>query len=515
MMQQEQAVIKFPRRVDGPLKFAPRRASIGPAPMTRRTPAPVGLRFKRTRFTELTWARIFQGGRLSDFGRFGRYALVLAAGLAFAWLPAIAYIKLAKPQYVSHFSLILPGAGASSSVNLAEIGQASSASNSAYASSTISPTVTYKNLILSANVMGAAEGKLALPSGSLPVPTIKLVDETSFIGVDMWGPSPEVARDRALAVQEAFFAELTKLRDDEIKRRESSTINTVQQYEQQVNAIRERISSLQSQSGLHSLDQYGALVAATDNLKLHVAETEAALAKHTSSAKALSTTLNLSADQAALAMKLHADPQFIELADATGKAQSEFAESSQQFGSNHPKVVEARMRFDGAQAQMLARASKLTKISPQKLVGKLDLSSTGQRSALMSQLVSLETESSGLEAQLAAEKQELAAKQQVIANFVEVAAKLDSLNRDYKVAEAVFASALARVSTSKADIFASYPMVQVTEAPVRPLQPSSPNKKLALAAAAAATLLLLIAASLAWIRKALIGKLLKMPQEGA
>ena len=104
---------------------------------------------------------------------------------------------------------------------------------------------------------------------------------------------------------------------------------------------------------------------------------------------------------------------------------------------------------------------------------------------------------------------ELAINRKKIASLVGVAADLDRLNSEHKVAEAVFASALARISTSKTDIFASYPMAQVSEAAVMPLTPSSPNKKIALGAAAGSTFLIFFALLLAWVRRPLIDKLLR------
>lgn len=500
----------LPLRTGQRLPLTPRPATpvLRPSPPV---PPRSWLGLKRTRFSDLSFARLLRGGRVTDAGRLGRYAVLVFGGLILAWLPAIGYLVVAKPKFTSHFSLILPGAGAASSVNLADIGQASTASSSAYASSSISPTVTYKNLLMSANVMDSAAAKLGKDPAALPMPVVKLVDETSFISVEMQGLSPEQARDQAAAVMESFFSELNKLRDDEIARREDSTLSTVREYEQAVNTVREKISALQVRSSLNSLEQYTAMVAAADTLAARVSETEAALAKSDRALAALAGTLQVSPQHAAVAMKLHADPQFAALAEATAKAQSDFAEAGQQFGAKHPKVVEARARYEGAKAQMLNRAHQLTGLKPGQLTGAIDLSPAGQRSGLMAQLVSLQTERDGLEGQLAAERQKLASSRAEVARLVPVASELDHLNRDYKVAEAVFASALARINTSKTDIFPSYPMVQVTEAPVKPMSPSSPNKKMVLAAALAATLLLLVAATLGWIRRPLIDKLLKNP----
>ena len=477
-------------------------------PQTKTVAERPQIQIYRTTLRELNFARVFRGGRPDDSGRVLRYLLVIAVGLCIAWLPAIAYLKYSHIQYTSHFSLILPGAGSSSSINLAEIGQASSASSSAYASASLSPTITYKNLIMSANVINAAAASLDVDPDSLSVPLIKLVDETSFISVDMTGKTPEEARNRAEAIQSAFFAELSKLRNDEIASRESATTETLKQYQTAVDNVRRQISELQVQSGLNSMEQFNALVTAADSLKTHMAEASAALAKDQQAISSLSLNLNTSPSLAALTLKLHADPEFAALAEATSKAESDYAETGRQFGPNHPKVVDSRAKFAGARKEMLARAQLLTGLKLQALAKQVDLAPTGQRPILLMQLVTLQADADGLSGELISYKSGLEVDRQQIANLTATAAKLDGLNRDYKVAEAVFASALARINTSKTDIFASYPMVQVTEAAIMPLTPSSPNKKVAFGAAAASTVLLLIGLLLGWVRRPLIDKLL-------
>jgi uncharacterized protein involved in exopolysaccharide biosynthesis len=468
---------------------------------------------KRSGWRDLTIGRVIRGGRVSDLGRIGRYCLIVAAGLGLAWGPAITYVKFGSISYTSQFSLILPGAGAASSINLSDIGQASSASASAFSGSSISPTVTYKNLMMSANVVQAAAKSLNENATSFPVPTVKLVDETSFIAVEIPGPSAEAARNRAQAIMNAFFAELNILRADETARRDAATIETVKNYEKVVNDVRDKISALQLKSGLTSYEQFNAYVTAADALSNRIAEGEAELSKTSRSRAGLATTLNLTDRLAALTMKLHADPEFAGLADATAKADAEHASTAQQFGAKHPKVVDARTRLEGARAQMMRRASKITGIPVKKIVGKIDFAPTGERAALLSQLVSLTSNAQGLDGQITTMKTELKERRKQIAQLVNVAADLERLNSEHKVAEAVFASALARISTSKTDIFASYPMAQVSEAPVVPLTPSSPNKKIAFGAAVGSTLLLFLALLLAWVRRPVIDKLLNLARK--
>ena len=89
------------------------------------------------------------------------------------------------------------------------------------------------------------------------------------------------------------------------------------------------------------------------------------------------------------------------------------------------------------------------------------------------------------------------------------ASHLDDLKRDVQVAEAVFSSALARIGTTKSDIFASYPMVQTLEAPEVPDRPSSPSPLLAVGGGMMASLAFTFSLVLIWLRTALLRRLLK------
>ncbi len=112
----------------------------------------------------------------------------------------------------------------------------------------------------------------------------------------------------------------------------------------------------------------------------------------------------------------------------------------------------------------------------------------------------------GMRTKLAAQISE---EQQRVVSLALAASRLDDLKRDVQVAEAVFSSALARIGTSKADFFASYPLVQTLEAPDLPTRPSSPMKMLAVAGALAANIFLTLALVMTWLRTDLLQKLLK------
>jgi uncharacterized protein involved in exopolysaccharide biosynthesis len=133
----------------------------------------------------------------------------------------------------------------------------------------------------------------------------------------------------------------------------------------------------------------------------------------------------------------------------------------------------------------LDKAMALTGLPAQDVV-QLDMSPVGGRAELLSRLVEFDSERAGKAAELAALRQQLVEAEARVLDLIEPAAMLEDLQRDFSVAEAVFASTAARSKTSRVDLFVSYPLVQVLENPSLPDEPSSPKRVLAVAAEGAA-----------------------------
>ena len=465
------------------------------------------LPFWRAPLRSLSIGRLVFGGRVTDRGRLPRYLLVAMLGIAGLWAPISAYLVLAPVRYTSQMALILPGTGSQSSVNLSEIGQASSAAASPYSSSAVSPTVTYKNLLMSRVIAGRAAEDLGLTADAIGKPRVKLLDQTSLIQFSMSGASPEEAHRRTGAMFEALLAELDELRSDEIERREASTQQTISQYQDAAEAVRAKITALQSSSGLISEQQYKDVVAANEIARKQVSDLAADLNRHDEQIGKLSRRLGIAPERAAETLRLHTDTEFEALAVAASQEAAAYALVADRFGPRHPKVVNTRLRFDGAKSRMIERGIAVTGFEPAVLERHVDIARDGERVVLLSRLVSLVADREGVAGELDASRASLAEAETRVLHLVDVAAELGSLQRDYKVAEAVFASALARANTSKADVFASYPMVQVAEPATMPWSPSSPKVIIAIAAGVASTMMLLFSLLLGWIRRPLIEKI--------
>ena len=458
--------------------------------------------------------RIMMGGRLSDLKRMPRYVATALLGATLIWAPLLGYLKTAPLSYRSTTSLILPGSGASASMNLNGIGQASSYANSAFASNAVSPTETYKRLLGADRIVDAAAVALNLTRAEIGVPRIRLVDQTSLIHVEMTGGSPVDAQARGDALLRAFFAELDALREDEVSTREDRGLLAIEDYRRSVAETRRQITQLQTDSELMSVEQYERLVDRHLKLETLILGRRAALSERRASLLALEAQLGLDAKAAAATLKLFADSGYLAVIDEKARHEVALSDANARYGSQHPKVQEARKARDGAVGIALRLAMSVTGMDAATLAA-LDLAPDGARAELLSDLVLKQVELSAAETELATLSAQFKDGQAEIDQLSGAASDLQDLERDFSVAEAIFASAIARSQTGKSDVYASYPLVQVLENPSLPDRPSSPNRKLAFLAGIAATMMLFFGLSLGWIRLALISRLLKKPDASA
>jgi len=446
------------------------------------------------------------------FWRCSRYTTFFLMWCAGIWMPIFTYLTTTPPKYTSHMALILPGSGASASVNLESIGQASSYASSAFATDSVSPTQTYKRLITANRIRLAAALSLDLPVTELPAPAIDLVDQTGLIRVQMKGPSAQEAQLRAEAILQAFQSELTLLRNDELNMREQSAVSAIEEYRSSVAATRIDIDRLQQETGFLSKDQFSAQVRDNDALRVLTENAQARLLEKTAYVNALEMTLGLPAAKAARVLNLYSDNNYLTyVKDASDKA-ALLTEMRSHYGSQHPRVLEARAQHSLAQDTLVTIAVARTGLTKPEVIG-LEMSQRGDRTALLADLVRAEAERQGANAEYQTLHKRCLEERQKLEIIAPMAARLEDLQRDFRVSEAVFTSAIARGQSSKVDVYASYPLVQVLEAPSLPLKPSSPRRMLTIAAGVAATLCVMVALALGWARFGMINWLIARREE--
>ncbi len=451
--------------------------------------------------------------RLRDGGpherRMQRYIISGLVCCVLAWALSLAYLVLTPRSYTSGFVLVLPGTGTGSTLNLPTVGQVTSTSTPAFGGHDLSPTENYRKMLMSNRLIGMAAEAAGETADRFPPPKVELTDQTKLIGIKLTGRSPEQARTRAEAVRLGFLKMLDDLRSDEIVMRDTAYRTMLGGYKEALNESRKRLTDYQASTGLMSLDQYGSIVAGTERLRDMLRDVEAKQANLRAGVQSLTRQLGITPEQASLALVFRSDPLFQALVTQLAKTDAELAALTGTRGQNNDRVVDLQAERGSTVARLIARASELSGTKRQDVLKMRDLSSQDERARLFERLVGQIADTEAMAAMQEQLKTQLVTEQARSMALAPVASRLDDLRRDVQVAEAVFSSALARIDTSKADFYASYPMAQTLEVPDLPAKPSSPLPILAVAGGLAATLLILAALVLTWLRTALLQRILK------
>jgi uncharacterized protein involved in exopolysaccharide biosynthesis len=460
----------------------------------------------RSRFLEIAWVLVRDG--LPSVGRYRRYFAALAGPLAVIWCVTIAYLMFAPDRFDSRMTLILPGTGVGGSLNLESIGQATTTTASAFSSPSLSPTENYKRLLTSDIVLRDAARRADEEESAFPAPKIKLIDQTNLIEVDMPAGSPETAQRRMLALEAAFFGALDTLRKDEAEARENADAARIAELEAKVDEAQKALLDFQGETGLVSLDQFAGRVTALDQLKASERDRRVQLAQSKAGAGRLAATLDISLQEARMAMRLKADPEFRNLLTRYATVAAQFAESGATLGDAHATMEELAVERDALRDALARRGATVSGAREANVLSFADLAVSDTRERLFAALTERDAGGAGHSAALAELRSQIAAQSGDAQRQVEEAARLADLMRDLRVAEAVFSSALARLDTNKSDPFASYPLVQILEAPSLPRTKSAPSSLLAIAGGLSATLFTLFGFLLLWLRQPIIRKLL-------
>ena len=442
-------------------------------------------------------------------GRIQRYLLLVVIGaFGIGVLAALAMVSIPK-TYSSGFTLILPGAGSNASVNLERLGQASSNAASPFGDHTLSPTENYKKLLQSYRLRGKVAASLDMPLGEISPPSIRLINQTKLMYVTVKDVDPNHSRLLADTWLTVFQTEVEALRGEEQLLREAAYRDSLNRFQSDVEAAQARIIAFQSEHGLISVEQFQDLVGEGDRLARAVAtaNTEARVAER--EVQRLSTLLALTPEDAARVMVLLSDPSFKSLRDRLTARETELAEVSNMFGQNHPERVSLTEEVTALSSAVNDRGTALIGFSAYQLMTTYQQAANAERGRLIAALVEASTKAAGAKARAGALLETLSKTEAEIKTLAEPATELAALIRDHRVAETVFASALARIDTSRTDRFASYPLTQTVERPDTPVSPSSPSAKFILIGAIAGFFLYAMGLGLLWIRLPLLRALLK------
>jgi uncharacterized protein involved in exopolysaccharide biosynthesis len=433
-------------------------------------------------------------------GSLGPYVLFGGMGILLIWMLATAYLLFMPPNYSSRWTFILPPSSNGASVSVETIGQTSTVASSPFSGVALSPKVIYREIIDSRGVITAAAASIGMKPEAFGRPRIKLVDETSLMNFEIAGSTAKQAQDKAQALIKAFNTQLEMLRNDELAKRASATEVHLKSYQQSVNVARERISELQRASGLLSLNQFSETATSLELLRRKAVEVKGDIEKMESQQAVLTGRVGIDPQDAALSLKIAADPAFTKLIADFAEINAKYADEQSRLGPQNPNLIHTATRRAGVSSEILAMAQHAG-IDKRVNLQRLLLMVNGSHQAeLLRQIVSNEAALTGRRDEMQSIGAEITLLDSETKRLSGAASNMEELRKDLIVAEAVFKSALARLDTNKTDIFQSYPIVQLLAQPEFPENRNQPRVTYALLGGTMGTLFVLLAMGLAWLQ---------------
>ena len=395
------------------------------------------------------------------------YLGIWLIGNALLWTGALAYLILKSPSYKSEWAINLPPGRSSTNVNLPEIGNATSQSDSPFSNSQVSdPRENYKFLVGTKEVREAAASQLNIPIQKLGKPRIEIVDNTTLMRLAIEEKTPQEAYEKALAFQNAVEVRLDRLREQEINQQDWRLQATLDSSKRQLQEAQKRLSEYKARAPVSSREQMQNLSTNIENLRQQKVETLAEIKQIDASSKELSVNLGLSTREAADAFVLQSDPLFRQYWAEYSRINGELVTLESKFLPANPIVIDKQTEKNEALSSLVQRGrSVLNRSVSQSFLERLTLysssSNSSNRAVLFQELISQQTQQKGLQDRARELEQQINNLENRLASLSPQESTLANLQRDVQIAEALFSSTMTKLNLSKSDIFASYPRIQM------------------------------------------------------
>ena len=413
------------------------------------------------------------------------------------------------PIYRSELELVLPGTGATSNVSIDNVGQVVSQTSAPFSSRSFNPRINYKEMLLSRGVLFLASEKSELTSVEFGQPKITLTEQTSILTISITGKSAAQANRKAWALYDSLQQELKRLRLDEVSRRDIGIQVVLDEYRVKLNQARDNVTEFQQQSFLVSLAQFELLVKSLQSLKEKQIYLNAQVENLANYSHGLSQNLGVSSDLAGKAFILQSDVEFRGLLKELDASTALLSEYQSRWGEGHPKVIAEQLRYNAARKSLLNRSNEIAGPHASNSFSSLDLELNPKRAEMFADLIEASALHGGIQAELADLKRTELQLSDQLKLYARESAVLDRLQKEFHLAEAIYTSAAARIEAGKADVFASYPVIQILTTPSIPEEIDSPITALGLVAGAVGMVFITLGVTVLCNRRRLTKLLLK------
>lgn len=423
------------------------------------------------------------------------YIFLWLVGNFLIWGSSLLYLQFKQPTYSSKWTIALPASNSYTNIDLPEVGQASSQNESPYNSDFSDPRENYRYLALSTEVLERAADFAGMPLEEFGKPQVNIPGNTTLIELEIDGDRPELAQDKAQAVQKSLAISLDRLRNNEKGGQGNLLESTLETSTEKLESARQKLNQFKAKSGLSSTEQTSNLIGSIEQLRKQYAEAIAQEQKISSQFNQLQSSLGLSAAEASEALVLQSDLQFKEYLNDYSQISRELINLKARFSNSHPSVIAKQAELSDVETALYSRGKFLlgrpfTSVTLKNLNINNGNSSQSQRANLFQELISLQAEKEGLENQARTLNQQISQLETKLAVMSQDGSQLQKLQRELQLAEAVFASTATKLELNESQNSSSYPPMTLFVPPNLPKNSASPKKELVLLGSIFSSLLL-------------------------
>ncbi len=303
-------------------------------------------------------------------------------------------------------------------------------------------------------------------------------EQSTILSLSVSGSSPEIARQRAVALTEAYQQRLNELRQSDGAVRAQFSQKELERARQDLKQAEIELAQFKKASGLvNSEEQTRGLVSTLTALTNAQAQAQAEAKASENQVRALSARLSLNPEQAIRSVGLGENPDYLFARQKLSEVEAALVKAQATFTNEHPtvrKLLTQRNELQSQLQQYVSQAAGNTSVDA-------NVSAERQgRATLIGQLVMAESEASAQQRKATQLQQQIDQLNASLKLIPANQARLLELQRQYDVAEGVYKGLVAQVKQARIDAFNAYPNVQVLDPPTAGSSPTDPKLKLAI-----------------------------------
>ncbi len=400
------------------------------------------------------------------------------------WSLALLYIKSKAPIYTSEWSLILPGE-AKVDLNIPQVGKAKFSVDNTVED--LDPRNNILYLANSSSVLSKAAKMVGVSSDDFGEPEIEIVDDSSIISFSIDGDSPEEAQSKALAVHQSKLQQIEFLKSDRSKKQSEDFRSKIKTEQSKLQELQQRLHQRKIDSDLIAPDIVSDLAARIEDLREEQNQTERDLREAESSIQLLSSSLNLSPEQADDALNLQGDRLFQQYLQDYNGIKANLVALQAKFTDNAPVVVNEQEKLQQVEAALKERGSfvlsKPIAISSLEQLNLKSSSDNKDRETMARQLIAARQSRQNFNVKSQTLDKQIQKLNYHLKYLAQEKLPLENLEREAEFAEAVLTSKIAQSGIQ--DDSSNFPVIQLLSEPDLPDEPSNSDMTASLVSTAA------------------------------